>query len=223
MLRHRSALSLALNDTDTSTALSGCGPAGTSRRWSMLFERGALPGGDLLSIEGAGGKKLSDDALLLWDIKGLALAFAVLGVRAMRFLWKQTIDIASRTRRIAWATPPAGSATAQWSRPMRASSPSCSPRCCASSRLRTPHRRQGGGGQARQGLRIRGALLQSHHRHPHLYGEKDLGLRALEHGGNAAAACADLLKPSLQPVAHTSPKVRCSPICGSREHFGMSL
>jgi methanol---5-hydroxybenzimidazolylcobamide Co-methyltransferase len=66
-----------------------------------LFERGALAGGDLLSIESTGGKEVNDDALLLCDIKSVAFALAVLGVRDMRFLWKRIVDIAGRTHRIA--------------------------------------------------------------------------------------------------------------------------
>lgn len=66
-----------------------------------LFERGAVAGGDLLSIESTGGKEVHDDALLMCDIKSVAFALAVLGVRDMRFLWKQIVGIAKRTSRIA--------------------------------------------------------------------------------------------------------------------------
>ena len=65
-----------------------------------LFERGALAGGDLLSIESTGGKEVHDDALLMCDVKGVAFALAVLGVRDMRFLWKRIVDVAHRTGRI---------------------------------------------------------------------------------------------------------------------------
>jgi methanol--5-hydroxybenzimidazolylcobamide Co-methyltransferase len=65
-----------------------------------LFERGAAAGGDLLSIESTGGKEVHDDALLLCDIKGVAFALAVLGVRDMRFLWKRIVEVARRTHRI---------------------------------------------------------------------------------------------------------------------------
>jgi methanol--5-hydroxybenzimidazolylcobamide Co-methyltransferase len=34
-----------------------------------LFERGANAGGNLLSIESTGGKEISDDALMMCDIK----------------------------------------------------------------------------------------------------------------------------------------------------------
>ncbi len=65
-----------------------------------LFERGAAAGGDLLSIESTGGKEVHDDALLMCDIKGVAFALAVLGVRDMRFLWKRIVEVAGRTGRI---------------------------------------------------------------------------------------------------------------------------
>jgi methanol---5-hydroxybenzimidazolylcobamide Co-methyltransferase len=66
-----------------------------------LFERGAVAGGDLLSIESTGGKEVHDDALLACDIKSATFALAVLGVRDMRFLWKRIVEVARRTGRIA--------------------------------------------------------------------------------------------------------------------------
>jgi methanol--5-hydroxybenzimidazolylcobamide Co-methyltransferase len=62
-----------------------------------LFEKGALAGGDFLSIESTGGKELHDDALLYCDVKGVVFALAVLGVRDMRFLWRQIVDVAKKT------------------------------------------------------------------------------------------------------------------------------
>jgi methanol--5-hydroxybenzimidazolylcobamide Co-methyltransferase len=66
-----------------------------------VFERGALAGGDLLSIESTGGKEMSDDALLMCDIKEFVFSQSVLGVRDMRFLWRRIVDIAHRTGRTA--------------------------------------------------------------------------------------------------------------------------
>jgi methanol--5-hydroxybenzimidazolylcobamide Co-methyltransferase len=66
-----------------------------------LFERGALAGGDLLSIESTGGKEIHDDALLMCDIRKAIFALAVLGTRDMRFLWKKIVGIAQKTGRIA--------------------------------------------------------------------------------------------------------------------------
>ncbi len=65
-----------------------------------LFERGALAGADLLSIESTGGKEIHDDALMTGDIRLAFFALAVLGVRDMRGLWKQIVAIARRTGRI---------------------------------------------------------------------------------------------------------------------------
>ena len=66
-----------------------------------LFERGMEAGGDLLSIESTGGKEVSDEALMMCDIKTLVFALAVLGVRDMRFLWQKIVSLARRQGRIA--------------------------------------------------------------------------------------------------------------------------
>lgn len=66
-----------------------------------LFEKGMLEGGDLLSIESTGGKEVSDDALMMCDIKGVMFALSVLGVRDMQFIWKKIVDIANKHGRIA--------------------------------------------------------------------------------------------------------------------------
>jgi methanol--5-hydroxybenzimidazolylcobamide Co-methyltransferase len=66
-----------------------------------LFEKGAIAGGDLLSIESTGGKEVSDEALLMCDIKTITFALAVLGVRDMRFLWKKIKAIADSNGKIA--------------------------------------------------------------------------------------------------------------------------
>ena len=66
-----------------------------------LFERGALAGGDLLSIESTGGKEVSDNALMMCDIKTELFALAVLGVRDMQFLWKKIVAVAKKHGKIA--------------------------------------------------------------------------------------------------------------------------
>lgn len=66
-----------------------------------LFEKGAMAGGDLLSIESTGGKEVSDDALMNCDIKTVMFALSVLGVRDMQFLWKKIVGIANKQGKIA--------------------------------------------------------------------------------------------------------------------------
>ncbi|MDR1593971.1 MAG: hypothetical protein LBS43_05740 [Prevotellaceae bacterium] len=66
-----------------------------------LFEEGLREGGDLLSIESTGGKEVSDEALMMCDIKTLVFALAVLGVRDMRFLWRKMVDITTKQGKIA--------------------------------------------------------------------------------------------------------------------------
>jgi methanol---5-hydroxybenzimidazolylcobamide Co-methyltransferase len=66
-----------------------------------LFERGARAGGNLLSIESTGGKEISDDALMMCDIKQFIFSQAVLGVRDMKMLWTGIVEIANRTGTIA--------------------------------------------------------------------------------------------------------------------------
>jgi methanol--5-hydroxybenzimidazolylcobamide Co-methyltransferase len=66
-----------------------------------LFERGMIAGGDLLSIESTGGKEVSDEALMMCDIKGMVFALAVLGVRDMHFLWQKIVSLAQKHGKIA--------------------------------------------------------------------------------------------------------------------------
>ena len=66
-----------------------------------LFERGMLAGGDLLSIESTGGKEVSDEALMMCDIKRVVFALAVLGVRDMQFLWQKIVSLANMHGKIA--------------------------------------------------------------------------------------------------------------------------
>jgi len=66
-----------------------------------LFEKGMIAGGDLLSIESTGGKEVSDEALMMCDVKGMVFALAVLGVRDMQFLWRKIVALANRQGKIA--------------------------------------------------------------------------------------------------------------------------
>lgn len=66
-----------------------------------VFERGAIAGGDLLSIESTGGKEVSDEALMMCDIKAVTFALSVLGVRDMQFLWKKIVSVANNNHKIA--------------------------------------------------------------------------------------------------------------------------
>ncbi len=66
-----------------------------------LFEQGMLAGGDLLSIESTGGKEVSDDALMMCDIKTTMFALSVLGVRDMQFLWEKITQLADKHGKIA--------------------------------------------------------------------------------------------------------------------------
>ena len=65
-----------------------------------LFEKGAEAGGDMLSIESTGGKEISDDALMMCNMKQFVFSQAVLGVRDMQMLWEKIVDVADRTGRI---------------------------------------------------------------------------------------------------------------------------
>jgi methanol---5-hydroxybenzimidazolylcobamide Co-methyltransferase len=65
-----------------------------------LFEEGMIAGGDLLSIESTGGKEVSDEALMMCDIKAVLFSLAVLGVRDMQFLWKKIVALARQHGKI---------------------------------------------------------------------------------------------------------------------------
>jgi methanol--5-hydroxybenzimidazolylcobamide Co-methyltransferase len=62
-----------------------------------LFEWGANAGGNLLSIESTGGKEISDDALMMCDIKQFIFSQAVLGARDMEMLWGKIVAISNTT------------------------------------------------------------------------------------------------------------------------------
>src|SRR5512133_1871996 len=66
-----------------------------------LFERGMNAGADLLSIESTGGKEVSDEALMMCDLKGVLFALSVLGVRDMHFLWQKIVALAGSQGKIA--------------------------------------------------------------------------------------------------------------------------
>jgi len=75
----------------------------TSRYLDLMmevFERGMMAGGDLVSIESTGGKEVSDEALMMCDIKGVMFALIVLGVRDMQFLWKKIVALANKQGKI---------------------------------------------------------------------------------------------------------------------------
>lgn len=65
-----------------------------------LFERGAQAGGNLLSIESTGGKEISDDSLMMCDMKQFIFSQAVLGVRDMKMLWGKIVAVAEKTGKI---------------------------------------------------------------------------------------------------------------------------
>jgi methanol--5-hydroxybenzimidazolylcobamide Co-methyltransferase len=65
-----------------------------------LFEKGAEAGGDLLSIESTGGKEISDDAIMMGDMKKFIFSQAVLGVRDMKMLWRKICDLAHALNKI---------------------------------------------------------------------------------------------------------------------------
>lgn len=63
-----------------------------------LFDKGSAAGGNLLSIESTGGKEISDDSLMMCDMKAFIFSQAVLGVRDMQFLWSHITDIAVKNK-----------------------------------------------------------------------------------------------------------------------------
>ena len=65
-----------------------------------LFEGGAEAGAEILSIESTGGKEVSDEALMMCDIKGVMFALAILGVRDMKMLWNKINSVAIKYNRI---------------------------------------------------------------------------------------------------------------------------
>ena len=70
------------------------------KRTIHSFELCAGAGADLLSIESTGGKEVHDEALMNGDLTGILFALGVLGVRDMRYLWKQICTIARNSKAI---------------------------------------------------------------------------------------------------------------------------
>lgn len=66
-----------------------------------LFDKGSQAGGNMLSIESTGGKEISDNALMMCDMKRFIFSQAVLGVRDMEFLWPKIVGIAHKNNVIA--------------------------------------------------------------------------------------------------------------------------
>jgi methanol--5-hydroxybenzimidazolylcobamide Co-methyltransferase len=58
------------------------------------FRLSAEIGADLLAIESTGGKEVHDTALTMADLPQVIFALCVMGVRDMRFLWNEIVDIA---------------------------------------------------------------------------------------------------------------------------------
>ncbi len=60
------------------------------------FDGCAAAGAELLSIESVGGKEVHDEALMMGDLRGVLFGLCVLGVRDMRFLWRELDKIARK-------------------------------------------------------------------------------------------------------------------------------
>lgn len=54
----------------------------------------AESGADLLAIESTGGKEVHDSALVMGDLPQVIFSLCVMGVRDMRFLWSQIVEMA---------------------------------------------------------------------------------------------------------------------------------
>lgn len=61
------------------------------------FERNAVAGAHILSIESTGGKEVFDRAVVAGDLAGIALALGSLAPRDMRHLWTDICAISART------------------------------------------------------------------------------------------------------------------------------
>jgi methanol--5-hydroxybenzimidazolylcobamide Co-methyltransferase len=57
------------------------------------FEKCALAGADILSIESTGGKEVHDEALINADLQGIVFALGVLAPADMKYLWRKIVDI----------------------------------------------------------------------------------------------------------------------------------
>lgn len=70
----------------------------SGKEWDILrtsFERCAVSGADILSIESVGGKEVNDEAMLYGDIPGVMFALGVLAPRDMEFLWNEIVHTCS--------------------------------------------------------------------------------------------------------------------------------
>ncbi len=65
------------------------------------FEKCAVQGADLLSIESMGGKEVFDYAIIRDDIAGVLFGIGVLGTSDMEFVWQNIAGIAKKTGRVA--------------------------------------------------------------------------------------------------------------------------
>lgn len=57
------------------------------------FEKCALAGADILSIESTGGKEVHDEALINADLQGIVFALGVLAPADMKYLWRKIVAI----------------------------------------------------------------------------------------------------------------------------------
>lgn len=75
----------------------------SSRETELILESFDLcaPYSDVLAIESTGGKEVSDHALLMCDLGGVAFALGVLASRDMQFLWDAIVEIAERHGKVA--------------------------------------------------------------------------------------------------------------------------
>ncbi|QUI21895.1 methanol--corrinoid methyltransferase [Vallitalea pronyensis] len=65
-----------------------------------VFEKGALAGADLLSIESIGGKDVHDEAIMFCNMKQAIFGLGVLGCMDMSKLWSSITSIANKTGRV---------------------------------------------------------------------------------------------------------------------------
>ncbi len=66
----------------------------SGRYWDgmvQLFHTAAESGADLLAIESTGGKEISDEALMMGDLRTVIFALGILAPRDMAFLWREIV------------------------------------------------------------------------------------------------------------------------------------
>jgi len=72
----------------------------SGRYWEGMlefFEGAGGAGADLLSIESTGGKEISDEALMMVDLRALVFALGILAPRDMSFLWRAIVGACGRS------------------------------------------------------------------------------------------------------------------------------